>query len=127
MKRVSLELGGHAPLIVFDDADLEAAVQVHMYMCIYVYVCDVLTMTSRLRWQGAMVEGSALTRTYYGRARWLPSSVTPVRRAYAPTASSCRQSVSKLVVVSYYSVLSSAPTDSPCRQSVSKLVVVNYY
>ena len=39
MKRVSLELGGHAPLIVFDDADLEAAVQVHMYMCIYVYVC----------------------------------------------------------------------------------------
>jgi succinate-semialdehyde dehydrogenase/glutarate-semialdehyde dehydrogenase len=26
MKRVSLELGGHAPLIVFDDADLEAAV-----------------------------------------------------------------------------------------------------
>lgn len=27
MKRVSLELGGHAPLIVFDDADLDAAVQ----------------------------------------------------------------------------------------------------
>lgn len=27
MKRVSLELGGHAPLIVFDDADLEAAVE----------------------------------------------------------------------------------------------------
>ncbi|WP_375474741.1 NAD-dependent succinate-semialdehyde dehydrogenase [uncultured Jatrophihabitans sp.] len=26
MKRVSLELGGHAPLIVFDDADLDAAV-----------------------------------------------------------------------------------------------------
>jgi len=26
MKRVSLEVGGHAPLIVFDDADLEAAV-----------------------------------------------------------------------------------------------------
>jgi succinate-semialdehyde dehydrogenase/glutarate-semialdehyde dehydrogenase len=27
MKRVSLELGGHAPLIVFDDADLDAAVE----------------------------------------------------------------------------------------------------
>ncbi len=27
MKRLSLELGGHAPFIVFDDADLEAAVQ----------------------------------------------------------------------------------------------------
>jgi succinate-semialdehyde dehydrogenase/glutarate-semialdehyde dehydrogenase len=27
MKRVSLELGGHAPLIVFEDADLDAAVQ----------------------------------------------------------------------------------------------------
>ncbi|MBP2018837.1 succinate-semialdehyde dehydrogenase/glutarate-semialdehyde dehydrogenase [Symbiobacterium terraclitae] len=27
MKRVSMELGGHAPFIVFDDADLDAAVQ----------------------------------------------------------------------------------------------------
>ncbi|HEX2729747.1 MAG TPA: NAD-dependent succinate-semialdehyde dehydrogenase, partial [Rubrobacteraceae bacterium] len=27
MKRISLELGGHAPFIVFDDADIEAAVQ----------------------------------------------------------------------------------------------------
>jgi succinate-semialdehyde dehydrogenase / glutarate-semialdehyde dehydrogenase len=27
MKRLSLELGGHAPFIVFDDADLEAAVE----------------------------------------------------------------------------------------------------
>ncbi|MFB5191293.1 NAD-dependent succinate-semialdehyde dehydrogenase [Alicyclobacillus fastidiosus] len=27
MKRVSLELGGHAPFIVFDDADLESAIQ----------------------------------------------------------------------------------------------------
>jgi succinate-semialdehyde dehydrogenase/glutarate-semialdehyde dehydrogenase len=27
MKRVSLELGGNAPFIVFDDADLDAAVQ----------------------------------------------------------------------------------------------------
>src|SRR5690606_8663387 len=26
MKRVSMELGGHAPFIVFDDADLDAAV-----------------------------------------------------------------------------------------------------
>src|SRR3712207_9536102 len=26
MKRLSLELGGHAPFIVFDDADIEAAV-----------------------------------------------------------------------------------------------------
>ena len=27
VKKVSLELGGHAPLIVFDDADIELAVQ----------------------------------------------------------------------------------------------------
>ena len=27
VKRLSLELGGHAPFIVFDDADLDAAVE----------------------------------------------------------------------------------------------------
>jgi acyl-CoA reductase-like NAD-dependent aldehyde dehydrogenase len=30
VKRVSLELGGNAPFIVFDDADLEAAVRGHL-------------------------------------------------------------------------------------------------
>lgn len=27
LKKISLELGGNAPLIVFDDADVEAAVE----------------------------------------------------------------------------------------------------
>ena len=27
VKRVSMELGGHAPFIVFEDADIEAAIQ----------------------------------------------------------------------------------------------------
>lgn len=61
VKRISLELGGHAPLIVFDDADLEAAVR-ESIACKYRNSGQTCVCTNRIYVQRGIAD--AFTRAF---------------------------------------------------------------
>lgn len=61
VKRISLELGGHAPLIVFDDADLEVAVR-EAIACKYRNSGQTCVCTNRIYVQRGIAE--AFTRAF---------------------------------------------------------------
>ena len=61
MKRISLELGGHAPFLVFEDADLEQAVREAM-ACKFRNAGQTCVCTNRIYVQSSVVE--AFTRRY---------------------------------------------------------------
>src|SRR5690606_37634853 len=55
VKRISLELGGHAPLIVFDDADLDVAVK-QTVACKYRNAGQTCVCTNRIYVQRGVAE-----------------------------------------------------------------------
>src|SRR5690606_17909892 len=55
VKRISLELGGHAPLIVFDDADLDVAVK-QTVACKYRNAGQTCVCTNRIYVQRGILE-----------------------------------------------------------------------